>query len=112
MIQEKKILFNITWKKISHNFWQSETIQDRTYFMVDTKPLAYQDYKSCNHIISKDWLDAHTATKMGMSRWIGLSSPEIRTLIHTNQYKLVPHNEFINELVEIGKTRWKGVKLK
>jgi hypothetical protein len=112
MTHKTKELFSLRWTNIGHHFWQSETIQDRTYFMIDVKPLAYQDYKTCNHIISSDWLNAHTMTKMKMSKWIGLSSPEIREMIKTNQYKLLPHNKFLEELIEIGKTRWKGVRTK
>jgi len=105
-----KTLFGLKWRNIVHSFWQSETTQDRTYFMCDTKPLAYQDFKTTNYVISTIWLDAHTSTKMMVSKWIGLGTVEIKEMIKTNQYQLIPHNEFVKELILVGDKKRKGVK--
>jgi hypothetical protein len=110
MILKTKTLFGLRWRNIVHNFWQSETIGDKTYFLCDTEPLAYQDYKTCNYVISTNWLDIHSSTKMMISKWIGLGTIEIKEMIKRNQYQLKPHNEFINELVEVGKMKRWGVK--
>jgi hypothetical protein len=108
-IKQKKELFNLQWTNTKDCFWQSETTQNRTYFMCENEPIVYQDFKTCDYIFSSRYLTIHSRTKMAISKWVGLAGEAIKEMIHTNQYKIVPHNEFINQLVEIGKTRWKGV---
>jgi hypothetical protein len=108
-LKPKKELFNLKWTNIRHCFWQSETAQNRTYLMCDNEPIAYQDFKTCNYVFSSRYLDIHTKTKIGISKWVGLAGQAIKDMLHTNQYKIVPDNKFVEELVFIGKTRWKGV---
>ena len=104
-----KYLFGIRWKHLGQSYWQSEAIDNKIYFMIDTLPLAYQDYHTCDHTISSIWLTTHTTNKIGLAKWIGLASIQIREMIKTNQYKIKPHNEFIQELLDIVGNR-KGVK--
>jgi len=110
MIKPQKQLYGINWKLIRHSFWQSETIQNRTYLLCHNEPMVYQEYHSTNFVFSGKWYDCHRATKMGVAKWVGLSSTEILELIKTSQYKVVPHIEFEKELWTIGENKRKGVK--
>jgi hypothetical protein len=78
--------------------------------MCETTPLAYQDFNTCAYTISSKWVDAHTSTKIAISKWVGLSSNEIRRMINGDQYKLKQHFDFIVELIEVVDTKRKGVK--
>jgi hypothetical protein len=108
-MNDTKTLFGIRWKHLGQSYWQSEAIDNKIYFMIDNLPLAYQDFHTCDHTISSIWLTTHTTNKIGLAKWIGLATNEIREMIKTNQYKIKPHNEFIQELLDIVGNR-KGVK--
>lgn len=110
MKTETKQLYGVNWKLIRHSFWQSEAIENRIYLLCHNEPMAYQEYHSTNFVFSSRWLDCHRHTKMGVSKWVGLSSTEIKALLETNQYKIVPHIEFEKELWTIGENKRKGVK--
>jgi hypothetical protein len=106
----RKDLYGIKWKHIRHCFWQSETLENRTYLMCINEPIAYQEFDSCNFVFSSVYLVVHKSTKVGISKWVGLGGTEIKEMIKTNQYKIVPHTEFQKELWKIGEIKRKGVR--
>lgn len=110
MKNKEKELYGIKWRNVRHDFWQSETLENKTYFACYNEPLAYQHFHSGVFVFSSNWLVCHRTTRVGVSKWVGLGSLEINKLIDSGQYKIVPHIEFVKELLTIGENKRKGVR--
>lgn len=104
-----KILYDIRWRHLKHDFWQSETIADRVYFMFMNTPIVYQEKQTCDFVLTNVWSLQHRQVVIGISQWIGLPSVQIREMIAIKQYKVVPLLEFAEELWSISKNRIRKV---